>query len=336
MLSRCQYKQAGNATNAKIVDGGQRESVKRGQLRVRNDNVASFIDAKGHCGQQGKNDKVDSADRGQAWGIDGLQGSQVEQFKCATNALQSRGRKGHDGRGQTDRHVAGDVQDTRGDVDGVHGNGRDDDAAGDGGAACKGIEIGLGLDLEAARVGARGVSALGYKVLAINNLGRGEESKRETGDDGEGQPTRLGDGGNSPNTAAQASQLAISGRRRVRTLHYGREGKEPARNRCLVHVRQRRSFGDFLAFSRLNGRRGTLASTDRPQTLIGDRGRGQRNNWQSRGWRGGDGEWIGMCGGGGPRVVLVVVVVGWAGGGARERGWLGKGKQSGTKKFVQI
>jgi hypothetical protein len=210
-------------------------------LRVRNDNVASFIDAKRHCRQQGKNDKVDSADRGQAWGIEGLQGSQIEQLECATNALQSRGSKGDDGRGQTHRHVAGDVQDTRGDVDSVHGDGSDDDAAGDGGAACKGIEIGLGLDLEATRVGTRRVSALGYKVLAINNLGRGEESKRETGDDGEGDTTttRLGDSGNSPNTTAQPSQLAISGRRRVRTLHHGREGKEPARNGCLVHVRQR-------------------------------------------------------------------------------------------------
>jgi len=39
--------------------------------------------------------------------------------------------------------------DTLGDVDSGHRHGLDDDAAGDGGATSKGIEIALGFDLEA-------------------------------------------------------------------------------------------------------------------------------------------------------------------------------------------
>ena len=71
------------------------------------------------------------------------------------------------------------------DCNGVDRDSRDDDVACDSGATAKSIKVALLMDFKSASVCACGIAAaaLGYTMLAINNLVRGNREKREAVDD---------------------------------------------------------------------------------------------------------------------------------------------------------
>ena len=97
--------------------------------------------------------------------------------------------------------------------------------------------------MEATRIGTRVASALCYKLLAINDLGRREEGTRKTINCGgtlSPPPPRLASSGtaaiSSVSTATdRVSRPSISGRR-VCTLNKSGEGKEPACNCRPIHL----------------------------------------------------------------------------------------------------
>lgn len=74
-------------TDIEISDRFKRDAGQSGQLSIRDLDIGSGTNSKGHGVKQRKNNKIDASNGSQRTHCDGGQCGQIQQFECATNTL---------------------------------------------------------------------------------------------------------------------------------------------------------------------------------------------------------------------------------------------------------